>query len=200
MRGELRGVVESFEEVHTGSWRPEAGRESERRARLPTLPHMRIRAAESGDRAELEGFLERWHSLRVARLGVLEHPLDHAMLVAERDGRLVGVLTYVLRGAECELLTLHADERRKGVGSALIAEVKQIARRAGCTRLWLITTNDNVDALRFYQRRGFRLAALHAGAVDDGRAPLKPEIPKVGDHGIPIRDELELEQQIGDGP
>jgi GNAT superfamily N-acetyltransferase len=55
------------------------------------------------------------------------------MLVAEQDGRLVGVLTYVVRGAECEVLTLHADERWQGVGSALIAEVKQIARRAGCT-------------------------------------------------------------------
>ena len=158
---------------------------------------MRIRAAEPGDRAELEGFLERWYSLRVARLGTLEHPLDHTMLLAERDGRLVGVLTYVVRGAECEVLTLQADERRKGVGSALIAEIRQIARRAGCTRLWLITTNDNVDALRFYQRRGFRLAALHPGAVDDSRMRLKPEIPEVGDHGIPIRDELELEQEIG---
>jgi ribosomal protein S18 acetylase RimI-like enzyme len=83
------------------------------------------------------------------------------------------------------------------VGSALIAEVEQIARRAGCTRLWLITTNDNVDALRFYQRRGFRLAALRPGAVDDSRTRLKPEIPDVGDHDIPIRDELELEQEIG---
>lgn len=94
-----------------------------------TLGHMRIRAAAPGDRAELEGFLDRWHSLRVSRLGTLEHPLDHAVLVAERDGRLVGVLTYVVRGAECEVLTLHADERGKGVGSALIAEVVQIARR-----------------------------------------------------------------------
>jgi hypothetical protein len=74
---------------------------------------------------------------------------------------------------------------------------KEIARRAGCSRFWLITTNDNVDALRFYQRRGFRLAALHSGAVDDSRARLKPEIPEVGDHGIPIRDEIELEQEIG---
>jgi ribosomal protein S18 acetylase RimI-like enzyme len=162
-----------------------------------TLPHMRIRAAEPGDRAELERFLERWYSLRIARLGTLERPLDHTMLVAERDGRLLGVLTYVVRGAECEVLTLHTDERRNGVGSALIAKVKQIAQRAGCTRLWLITTNDNVDALRFYQRRGFRLAALQPGAVDDSRLRLKPEIPPVGNHGIPIRDELKLEQEIG---
>jgi hypothetical protein len=64
---------------------------------------MRIRAAELRDRAELEGFLERWCSLTVARLGTLEHPLDHTMMVAERDGRLVGVLTHVVRGAECEV-------------------------------------------------------------------------------------------------
>jgi ribosomal protein S18 acetylase RimI-like enzyme len=161
-----------------------------------TLPPMRVRAAEDGDRAALRAFLERWDSLRVARLGAVEHPLDHPALVAERDGRLVGALTYVVRGADCEVLTLHTDDRRQGVGTALIVEVKGIARRAGCTRLWLITTNDNVDALRFYQRRGFRLAALHPGAVDDSRAHLKPEIPEIGDHGIRLRDELVLEQDL----
>ena len=157
----------------------------------------RIRAATAGDRAALEPFLTRWHSLRVARRGALEHPLDHPALIAEDGTELLGVLTYVIRGADCEVMTLHTDRRRSGVGSALLAEAKRIARAAGCTRLWLITTNDNVDALRFYQRRGFRLAALHRGAVDDSRARLKPEIPRVGDHGIALRDELELEQEIG---
>jgi hypothetical protein len=61
----------------------------------------------------------------------------------------------------------------------------------------VLTTNDNVDALRFYQRRGFRLAELHPGAVDEARARLKPEIPRVGDHGIPLRDELMLEKEVG---
>jgi GNAT superfamily N-acetyltransferase len=158
---------------------------------------MRIRTAEAGDRAALQRCLKRWHSLRVARRGAVEHPLDHPMLVAERDGRLVAALTYVVRGSECEILTLHADERRQGLGTALIAAVKEMARRAGCSRLWLITTNDNVDALRFYQRRGFKLAALHRGAVDESRARLKPDIPELGAYGIPIRDELELEQEIG---
>ena len=77
----------------------------------------------------------------------------------------------------------------------LIAEVKRVATQAGCTRLWLITTNDNVDALRL-QRRGCRLAALHRGAVDDSRARLKPEIPEIGGYQIPLRDELELEQEL----
>jgi hypothetical protein len=70
----------------------------------------------------------------------------------------------------------------------------EAAGRQGCARLWVITTNDNVDALRFYQRRGFCLAAVHRGAVDRSRASLKPEIPAVGAYGIPLRDEIELER------
>jgi ribosomal protein S18 acetylase RimI-like enzyme len=104
------------------------------------------------------------------------------------------VLTYVLDGDDCEVLTLHAAERFGGAGTALIEAVERLAADAGCARLWLITTNDNVDALRFYQRRGFRLVALHRGAVNDSRARLKPEIPRIGEHGIELRDELELEK------
>jgi GNAT superfamily N-acetyltransferase len=158
---------------------------------------LRIRAATAADRPALAPFLARWHSLRVARRGALEHPLDHPALLAEAGAELLGVLTYAIRGADCEVMTLHTDRQWSGVGTALLAEAKRIARAAGCTRLWLITTNDNVDALRFYQRRGFRLAALHRGAVEDSRARLKPEIPAVGAYGIALRDELELEQAIG---
>jgi ribosomal protein S18 acetylase RimI-like enzyme len=86
--------------------------------------------------------------------------------------------------------------RREREGTALIGEVKRVATRAGCTRLWVVTTNDNIDALRFYQRRDFRLAALRRGAVDDSRARLKPEIAEIGYHRIPLRDELELELEL----
>jgi GNAT superfamily N-acetyltransferase len=157
------------------------------------LPALRIREREDRDRAAVERFLRERFSARVARLGRLEDSLAQPALVAERDGELAGVLTYVVEGDSCEVLTLHAAERFHGVGTALLEAVEAVARRSGCSRLWLITTNDNVDALRFYQRRGFRLAALHAGAVDDSRERLKPELPRVGEHGIDLRDELELE-------
>jgi GNAT superfamily N-acetyltransferase len=157
---------------------------------------MRVRQGKRADRSAIESFLARWNSLRVARLGVVEQPVEHPALIAEEHGRLVGVLTYVVDGARCEVLTLHADVRGRGVGTALIGEVKRVATRAGCTRLWVITTNDNIDALRFYQRRGFRLAALHRGAVDDSRARLKPEISEIGEYGIPLRDELELDLEL----
>jgi GNAT superfamily N-acetyltransferase len=108
----------------------------------------------------------------------------------------VGLATYVIRGNECEVATMHVSKRYRGAGSALMEAVSAHARKMGCSRLWLVTTNDNVDALRFYQRRGLRLVAVHPGAVDEARSTLKPEIPETGEYGIPLRDELELELML----
>ncbi len=65
----------------------------------------------------------------------------------------------------------------------------------GCRRLHVVTTNDNVDALRFYQKRGFVLCELRRDAITAGRR-LKPTIPWLGTYGIPLRDELELERVL----
>jgi GNAT superfamily N-acetyltransferase len=161
---------------------------------------MTIRPGQAGDRSAVQAFLAKHHSIPVARLGALVDPVDQPALLAEdqADGRLLGVLTYVVDrdGGHCEVLTLHATRQWQGVGTALIEAVERLAAQQGCMRLWLITTNDNVDALRFYQRRGFHLAALHPGAVDDSRARLKPEIPMVGNDGIALRDEIELEKRL----
>jgi GNAT superfamily N-acetyltransferase len=161
------------------------------------LSGLRVRLREESDRERVEAFLAGRNALQVARLGRLERALDHPALVAEDGGALAGVLTYVIDDEACEILTLHAAERFAGTGSALIERVERLAADAGCVRLWVITTNDNVEALRFYQRRGFRLVALHPGAVDHSRAHLKPEIPPIGDHGIDLRDELELDKVPG---
>ena len=81
---------------------------------------------------------------------------------------------------------------RSGVGSALLEAARQEATSLGCHRLWLITTNDNTDALRFYQKRGLRLVAIHVNALEQSRK-LKPSISFIGRDGIPLRDEIELE-------
>jgi GNAT superfamily N-acetyltransferase len=158
---------------------------------------VRVRAREDSDDEKVGRFLADRHSLRVARLGVVERPLDHPALLAESDGgELAGVLTYVLGGRDCEILTLHAARQWGGVGTALVEALEQLAAERGCRGLWVLTTNDNVDALRFYQRRGFRLAALNPRAVDGARATLKPEIPLIGAYGIPLRDELVLDKRL----
>ena len=161
---------------------------------------MRVRPRAESDEAIVAEFLRRRHSEVVARLGRLERALDHPALLAEERAELAGVLTYVLAADACEILTLHAAQRGRGAGSALIAAVERLARDHGCRRLWVLTTNDNLDALRFYQRRGFSLAELHPGAVTAAREQLKPGIPQRGDHDIPIRDELILEKRLSAQP
>jgi GNAT superfamily N-acetyltransferase len=138
---------------------------------------VKVRPREAADQPAAQALLARHCSLRVARLGELVHPLDHPAFVAETaGGQLAGMLTYVpgQHWQQCEILTLHADQQWHGAGTALTAAVGQLARQQGCTRLWVITTNENVDALRFYQRRGFCLVTVHRGAVDRSRATLKP--------------------------
>lgn len=107
-------------------------------------------------------------------------------------GDRVGLLTYHIADDHCEITSLDSLRENVGVGSALIAAAQEVAQAAGCVRLWLITTNDNLRAIGFYQKRGFEMVAVHRRALDESR-PLKPQIPLVGLHGIPLRDEIEFE-------
>jgi ribosomal protein S18 acetylase RimI-like enzyme len=129
-----------------------------------------------------------------ARRGELIDVLALAGFVAERDGQPVGILTYQREGEDCELAFIATSERKQGIGTALIEAL--CAAMVDCDRIWLVTTNDNLEALRFYQRRGFRLSALRPGAVDDARRELKPQIGTIGAFGIPLHDELELELRL----
>src|SRR6266702_4062751 len=115
---------------------------------------------------------------------------DRGWAEAFLNGRPVGVVTYRRESDECELAFIAALERHEGVGTALLEALLEAV--AECERVWLVTTNDNLEALRFYQRRGFVLSALRPGAVADSRQRLKPQIASAGDFGIPLRDELEL--------
>jgi GNAT superfamily N-acetyltransferase len=136
-----------------------------------------------------------WGGALQARGGELHDVLALPGFVAEEDGRFIGIATYSLADGDCELAFIEVVEPGQGIGSALLEHVLRAAE--GCSRVWVVTTNDNLDALRFYQRRGFRLAEVRTGAVDRARETLKPEIGRVGAYGIPIRDELELILDLG---
>lgn len=138
---------------------------------------------------------EHWGDEMVVAHGVVYYPARLSGFLAESGGERVGLVTFQVQGKQCEVVTLDSLSSGMGVGTMLMDAVKQAAVQAGCTRLWLITTNDNLDALRFYQRRGFELAALHRGAVTEARK-IKPAIPLAGAYDIPIRDEIELEMSL----
>jgi GNAT superfamily N-acetyltransferase len=151
-----------------------------------------IRAYRESDRQWADAYMDEWFGgalqvRRGERLDVLALP----GFVAERDGGPAGIATYRLENGNCELAFIAAFERHQGTGTALLEAVLEAV--APCDRVWVVTTNDNLDALRFYQRRGFRLSAIRTGAVDWSREHVKPHIGLVGDFGIPLRDEIELE-------
>jgi GNAT superfamily N-acetyltransferase len=108
------------------------------------------------------------------------------------SGDWSGLLTFQVRGDECEIVSLDSLKQGQGIGSALIESAVEEAKRRNCRRLFLVTTNDNLHALGFYQRRRFELVAVHRGAVNESRK-IKPSIPLIGENGIPLRDEIELE-------
>jgi 2-oxo-4-hydroxy-4-carboxy--5-ureidoimidazoline (OHCU) decarboxylase/GNAT superfamily N-acetyltransferase len=131
---------------------------------------------------------------RVARLGEVVDPLAMEGLVAEADGRPIGLASvHEAPGKGLEVVMLVAEPSGAGAGTALMETARQVATASGHGRLWLVTTNDNVGAIHFYLRRGMRVAMVHAGAVEADRA-LKPEIPAVNPvSGVPVRDLVELE-------
>jgi GNAT superfamily N-acetyltransferase len=154
---------------------------------------MEIRPVRDDEREPVAALLtERWGSPVVVSRGMRHDLRELPTLVAEQDGDIVGIVTYAPADDEAEVTSLDALRPDHGVGTALLDAVIDVALAAGWRRLWLVTTNDNTHALRFYQRRGWQLVAVHRGAVDDARR-IKPEIPERGNDDIPIRHELELE-------
>jgi GNAT superfamily N-acetyltransferase len=113
----------------------------------------------------------------------------------EHDGRPVGCALLNVAGAEAELVVLATNYRGAGAGTSLLEAVVERAKTAGWSRLWLITSNDNTDAIRLYQRSGWEWVAFRRDGITRARA-LKPEIPETGNHGIPVRHEIEFEYPL----
>jgi ribosomal protein S18 acetylase RimI-like enzyme len=154
---------------------------------------VKTRPIEDEEREQVTKLLtERWGSPIVVSRGERHDLRDLPTVVAEQDGEIVGVATYAPGDGSAEITSLDALRPDRGVGTALLDAVIDVALSSGWRRLWLVTTNDNTHALRFYQRRGWDLVAVHRDAVDNARAA-KPEIPERGNDDIAIRHELELE-------
>ncbi|HTK07013.1 MAG TPA: GNAT family N-acetyltransferase [Ktedonobacteraceae bacterium] len=145
------------------------------------------------DRAWVEQFVRtRWGSDYIVAHGTAYEVRTLPGLLAWWHDERAGLLTYHVEDDECEIVTLDSLHPTSGVGTALIDAIKAQALHASYKRLWLITTNDNLRALRFYQRRGLVLVAVHRNAIAQSRK-LKPQIPELGQYDIPLRDEIELE-------
>jgi len=142
---------------------------------------------------------QHWHDTAIWSLGRIYNVDRLPALIALRRGEPVGLVTYSIDpgGYQCEVVTLASNntDGEGGVGSALLDAAVNDARLVGCKRVFLTTTNDNLRAIVFYHRQGWRMAALHRGSMTKARE-LKPSIPLVAPNGIAIRDEIEFELML----
>lgn len=160
-----------------------------------------IRPIEPRDLPDVQAELRaHWSSTEIWSLGHCHQADRLPGFVAEVGGRFAGLVTINPNAGDwqCEVVTLSSRSPTAGVGAALLAAAERFARDRGCKRIYLTTTNDNTHAIRFYQKRGWRLRSLHAGIVDRVRE-IEPDYPLLGFDGIQIRDEIEFERWL-DGP
>ena len=141
----------------------------------------------------IEVCTEYWGSPAVVSKDTLHSVENLPGYIAIEKGKLVGFVMYNIVEQDCEMVTLASLKEDKGIGTTLINRVILTAQQHSCRRVWLVTTNDNIHALRFYQRRGFDMVGLRRNAIDKARKHLKPQIPELGFDDIPIRHEIELE-------
>jgi ribosomal protein S18 acetylase RimI-like enzyme len=163
---------------------------------------MRVRSINHTDAADLafvrEELVRNWHDVGIWSLGRRYQadalPGFVAIEDSSGDQQRVGLVTYLVHdgGYSGEVMTISSRVESRGVGTMLLHAAVQAIRAAGCVRAFLTTTNDNLRALGFYQKRGWKLAALHKGLVEEARKR-KPIIPLMGMNGIEVRDEIELE-------
>lgn len=122
-------------------------------------------------------------------------PSDLNGFIVEINRERIGLLTYIVEDKKCVIVSLNSLRENQGVGSLLLNELKTTASQKNCHLITAETSNDNVEALRFYQKRGYRITAVYPNAIDEVRK-MKPHIPLLGKHGIPLRDVIELEFKI----
>jgi GNAT superfamily N-acetyltransferase len=143
-----------------------------------------------------EFFTIHWGSPQmVISSGVFDCSTLDGFAILNGEEQIIGLITYVREMDECEIISLDSLEEGKGIGSALLQEVERAAIVSECERVKLITTNDNLLALKFYQKRGYELVKIHRNAVQRARE-IKPAIPLIGHDGIPLKDEIELEKEL----
>ncbi|MCF6096144.1 GNAT family N-acetyltransferase [Thermovorax subterraneus] len=152
-----------------------------------------IKEITAADREWVAQFLEKnWGSTKIVSRNRVHEAVNLPGFLAVEGEEPLGVIIYNIEDDQCEIVVLESLVENRGIGTALVEAVKRAAVSSGCRRLWLITTNDNMRALKFYQKRGFLLVAVHRNALEQARR-LKPQIPLIGMDGIPLRDEIELE-------
>lgn len=157
---------------------------------------MEIKKIQLENRQQINCFISsHWFSTNMVVRGEIVDMTKMDGYAAYENDKIIGLATYRIYDNECEIMSLDSLNEGQGIGTALINKVKEKAIKEKCIKLKLITTNDNINAIRFYQKRGFDMARIYHNSIEISRK-LKPSIPMLGDFGIPLKHEIEFELEL----
>lgn len=154
-----------------------------------------IRSIEEADKTWIKKVMVNAWGSEMVVASKLFNTLTLPGFIAEVDNKPMGIVIFDITDEKLEIVSLNSVLEGYGVGSALIEKVKELAKEKKLKNVWLLTSNDNINSLKFYQKRNFRITKVYPDAIDEARK-IKPQIPKIGDYGIPLKDALELEHRI----
>lgn len=149
------------------------------------------------NREHVNSFIrDHWCTTEMALRGkLIDMTLVDGIMALDGKRNITGLVTYMIRNAICEITSLDSLEENRGTGTTLVQEVIRIAKEQKCGKIEVITTNDNINALQFYQKRGFDMAGFYYNSLEVSRR-LKPEIPLIGENGIPLKHEILFEMLL----
>jgi ribosomal protein S18 acetylase RimI-like enzyme len=80
-------------------------------------------------------------------------------LIAELDGIVIGTVMVGYDGHRgwINYLGVDPDQRRLGVGRALMIEAERLLRLEGCPKINLQVRTSNAEAIEFYRRVGYQM-------------------------------------------
>jgi DNA-3-methyladenine glycosylase I len=158
---------------------------------------IQIREATDADRAWIrETLIREWTDTVIERTDEYIEAADLLALIAEIDGERLGLATVLIHHDHYELLTLNSFREKLGIGTALIRALEEMAVRAGKPEVRIFTYNGNLNGIGFYQKRGYRMWAVHRDTITRARQSRKPKLPMLDENGIIIADELELRRRL----
>ncbi|MBT2646205.1 GNAT family N-acetyltransferase [Bacillus sp. ISL-34] len=141
-------------------------------------------------------FINHWETTQVVfSRGLFHYAELEGFGVMDENEKITGLGTYKLSDHVCQIISLNSEHENQGVGSSLLYVMENIAKEKNCHTIKAITTNDNLQALKFFQKRGYVISEIVKNAVEESRK-IKPEIPFYSFDGIPIRDEIILEKYL----
>lgn len=154
---------------------------------------MECKRIDSRDRSLINTFIKQhWYSTTMIIRGKEIDMTKADGFYFSEEENIIGLITYIVYNDILEITSLNSLKENQGIGSKLIEAVIHEAKEKNIKKIVLITTNDNINAIKFYQKRGFDMAHLYRNALDISRK-LKPEIPLIGENSIPLRHEIEFE-------